>query len=156
MTEETTKDTIKKTHREFAVELFNKTWDLMDKEDRTAEDTDHMIHAAHASRYHWGVIGEPIHWQRGEWQISRMYSVADRPEPCLYHAQRCMMITETYEIGGFDRAFAHEALARAYSLLKDADMMAKHLKLGKEAAEEIEDKGDKDYTLGELNNIKID
>ena len=146
---------VKKTHRELAVELFNKTWDLMDKEDLTPEDVDHMIHAAHASRYHWGVIGEPLNWQRGEWQVSRVYAVAGRPHACLYHAQRCMVITETYKIEGFDLAFANEALARAYSLLGDEKNMKLHLDLGKEAAELIEDKGDKDYTLGELSNIKI-
>ncbi len=145
----------KKTHRELAVELFNKTWALMDKKDRTQEETDHMIHAAHASRYHWGVIGEPLNWQRGEWQVSRVYAVAGRPQACLYHAQRCMMVTETYEIGGFDKAFAHEALARAYSLMGDAEMMGKHLALGKELAERIEDKEVKDYLLSELNSIKI-
>ena len=155
MAEKTEKNDVKKTHRELAVELFNKTWDLMDKEDRTAEDTDHMIHAAHASRYHWGVVGEPLHWQRGEWQVSRVYAVAGHPESCLYHAQRCMVITETYAIGGFDLAFAHEALARAFSLLGDAEKMDKHLALGKEAAENVQDKDDREYCLSELDNIKI-
>ncbi len=145
-----------KTHREFAIELFNKAWELMDMHGRTAEDVDHMIHAAHASRYHWGVVGEPIHWQRGEWQVSRVYAVARHPHACLYHAQRCMMITETYEIEGFDRAFAHEALARAYSLLGEAEMMQKHLALGKEAAETVKDTADRGYLLGELNNIQIE
>ncbi|MEE4194354.1 MAG: hypothetical protein V2J07_04065 [Anaerolineae bacterium] len=145
-----------KTHREYAIELFNKTWELLDKEERTAEDTDHMIHAAHASRYHWGVVGEPIHWQRGEWQVSRVYAVARHPHACLYHAQRCMMITETYEIEGFDRAFAHEALARAYSLMREEALMEMHLALGKQAAEKVEEKEDREYTLGELNNIHIE
>ena len=35
-----------------AVDLFNYTWTLIEKPDRTAED-DAMIHAAHASRHHW-------------------------------------------------------------------------------------------------------
>ena len=47
-------------HKKFAVELFNRTWDLLDKEDRTQEEADTMIHAAHASRYHWGEIGTPF------------------------------------------------------------------------------------------------
>lgn len=41
-------------HKKMAVELFNATWDLMDKKDRTKEDNDAMIHSAHASRYHCG------------------------------------------------------------------------------------------------------
>ncbi len=66
-----------------------------------------MIHAAHASRYHWGIAGEVIHRQRGEWQISRVYAVANRSHSCHYHAQRCLEITLENAIGGFDLAFAY-------------------------------------------------
>ena len=37
-------------HRKTAVKLFNATWDLIDKKDRTIEDNDEMIHSAHSSR----------------------------------------------------------------------------------------------------------
>ena len=39
-------------HRTFATSLFNLTWDLLDKADRTPEDDDRMVYAAHASRFH--------------------------------------------------------------------------------------------------------
>jgi len=60
--------------------LFNLVWSLLDKKDRTKEEDDKMIHAAHASRFHWGEIGKPINLGRGEWQISRVYSVLNMPE----------------------------------------------------------------------------
>ena len=56
MTEQETA-TDKDWHRKFAIDLFNQVWDLMDKEDRTQEDNDRMLHAAQASRYHWGETG---------------------------------------------------------------------------------------------------
>ncbi len=37
---------------------------------------DEMIHAAHASRYHWGEVSDDVHLARGEWQCARVYSVA--------------------------------------------------------------------------------
>jgi hypothetical protein len=40
-------------HRRLGVALFNHTWTLIAKPDRTPAETDEMIHAAHASRYHW-------------------------------------------------------------------------------------------------------
>ena len=42
-----------------------------------------MLHAAHASRFHWGEVGEPVNFARGEWQISRVYAVLGRPEPAI-------------------------------------------------------------------------
>ena len=53
-----------------------------------------MIHAAHASRYHWSKVGTNANLARGEWQVSRVYTVLDRAEPALYHAHRCLTHVE--------------------------------------------------------------
>ena len=142
-----------KDHKKFAVELFNLTWSLLDKKDRTSQEADKMIHAAHASRFHWGEIGKPVHFERGEWQISRVYSVLNRPEPALYHAQRCLKICEENNIGDFDIAFAYEAMARAYAVAKKKSECKKYMQLAKEAATQIEKKGDRDYFLSQLNTV---
>jgi len=34
-----------------------------------------MLHMAHASCYHWSIIGTPLEIERGEWQVSRVHSV---------------------------------------------------------------------------------
>ena len=46
-------------HRQLAVDLFNHVWTLIETPDRTPMQDDEMIHAAHASRYHWGEVGKP-------------------------------------------------------------------------------------------------
>ena len=81
-------------HKAFAVECFNLVWGLLDKADRTAEDDERMVHAAHASRFHWGEIGTPLEFARGEWQISRVYAVLGRSEAALHHAQRSLDLCE--------------------------------------------------------------
>jgi hypothetical protein len=52
--------------RQLAAGLFNQVWVLLDKPDRSAGEDDQMVHAAHASRYHWGATGGPVQWARGE------------------------------------------------------------------------------------------
>jgi hypothetical protein len=47
--------------RLLAGHLFNRVWVLLEKPDRSAADDDEMVHAAHASRYHWGQAGQPVH-----------------------------------------------------------------------------------------------
>jgi hypothetical protein len=46
------KDLNFKWHEKFAKGSFNKTWDLMEKKDRSTEEDNDMIHTAHSSRYH--------------------------------------------------------------------------------------------------------
>jgi hypothetical protein len=142
-------------HRQMAVDAFNYTWTLMEKENKTQEEIDEMIHTAHASRFHWGKIGTPTHFERGEWQISRMYTTIDgHAEAAIYHAKRCLEICLTEGIGDWDLAFAYEAIARAYMVASNKDEMKKYLKKAKEAAENIAKKEDKDYLLSELETIK--
>jgi DNA-binding transcriptional MerR regulator len=108
------------TRRALAVGLFNHTWTLLEKADRTADETDEMIHAAHASRYHWGEVGERVNVSRGEWQCSRVYAVLGRGEPALWHARRCVSITEANaDREDWDVAAAYEAMARALAVSGD-------------------------------------
>jgi len=144
----------REVHERLAKSLFNSTWDLLDKKDRTEDDEVAMIHAAHASRHHWGQIGEPLQFERGEWQISRVYSVLGRSEPALYHAKLCLETCEENEIGDFDIAFAYEAMARAYAVAGDEENYLMYMGKAEKVGGEIEDKGNRDYFMGELNSIK--
>ena len=142
-------------HEQLAKSLFNQTWELLGKKERTKEEDLKMMYAAHASRYHWGEIGTPLEFGRGDWQISRVYSVLGRSEAALYHAQLCLSICKENDIGDFDLAFAYEALARAYAVAGDESNSDKYFAKAREAGEKIEDQGNKDYFLGELNSIEI-
>jgi hypothetical protein len=80
--------------RSLAAALFNHVWTLLRKEERTVADDDEMVHAAHASAYHWMGIGTAANRARSEWQCSRVYAVLGRAEPALHHARRCLEIAE--------------------------------------------------------------
>lgn len=146
-------DELKKIHRKLAVDCFNAAWDLLEKKDRTEDDNFKMIHTAHASRFHWGEIGTPLELQRGEWQISRVYSVLELGESALHHAQCCYDTCIEKEIGDFDMAFACEALARAHHVLGNYGKRDIFIKMAKVASESIEDTGNKEYFLGELSSV---
>jgi hypothetical protein len=104
-------------HRRVGVDLFNEVWRLIE----AREDDDRMLHAAHASRYHWGEAPEckPENLARGEWQVSRVYVVLGRAEPAVWHAQRCLQHCQEADLGDWDLAYAYEALARAHALAED-------------------------------------
>jgi DNA-binding transcriptional MerR regulator len=114
----------KATRRALAAGLFNHTWTLLETANRTAEQDDEMIHSAHASRYHWGEIGEPANLARGEWQCSRVYATLGRGEPALWHARRCLDIIQANGMGDWDLAAAYEAMSRASAVAGQPDAAA--------------------------------
>src|SRR3954453_19116127 len=139
--------------RQVAVDLFNHTWSLMDKPDRSERETELMVHAAHASRFMWEAIGEPVNHSRGEWQVSPAPAGAGRPGPALHHARLCLAICEEHGIGDFDLAYAHEALARAHALGGDAEAAAEHQQRARAAAENIAEADDKAMLLADLDTL---
>ncbi len=145
--------TQKDTHQQIAVKLFNQTWDLIEQDEKDPAETDRMIHAAHASRYHWEIAGGPENIARGEWLISRVYALLKRTEPCLYHADRCLKVTLKNNLEDFDLAFAYEAMARACNLAGDEVENAKFITLAEEAGTKIADPEDRAYFFSELKTI---
>ena len=136
-------------HRQLGVDLFNEVWRLIE----TREDDERMLHAAHASRFHWGEAPEckPENLARGEWQVSRVYTVLGLAEPALRHARRCLDVCEANAIGDWDLAYAYEAVARAYST---AGMRAEAAAYGKLASEvPIAEEDDREHLAEDLATL---
>lgn len=139
--------------RHLAVSLFNATWVLMKKADRSRAEDDTMLHMAHASRHHWGRVGTAANLARGEWQCSRVYAVLGRAEPCLHHAQRCLDICSENDIADWDLAFAYEALARATALAGDMDRARALTEQALTAAQDVKADADRQLVLKDLESI---
>lgn len=139
--------------RQVAVDLFNNVWTLLGQAHRTPDEDDRMLHMAHASRYHWGQVGEPVNRSRGEWQCSHVYAVLGRAEPALYHARRGLELCEEYGIGDFDLAFAYEALARADAVARDWEQARIWTEKALAAARAVTDPQDRDLVLADLETI---
>ena len=90
-----------------------------------------MLHAAHASLYHWLEAGTEVNHQRGIWMISRVHAFLGNSDRALRYAIRCMELTELHSdlMEDFDFAFAWEGLAQEFegfvaytASLPDADL----------------------------------
>ena len=141
-------------HRAVGIELFNQTWALMDKPDRTVEEDDAMLHMAHASAHHWRAEGAGAtanNLARSEWQVSRVYTVLGRAEPAGHHARRCLEICQANGIGDWDLAYAYEALARAASVAGDAAAAAGYVEQAR--AVDIAEDEDRDLVRDDLATI---
>ena len=140
-------------HRRLAVELFNSVWKLIDKADRTASDDLTMIHCAHASRYHWGVAGDAKNWCIGEWQVARVYATLGRAEASRYHAVEALRLAEANDLGPFLLASAHEGLARAAMVARDAAEFDRHIAESKRIGAGITDEEDREIWQADLDSL---
>lgn len=144
------------TRRALAVGLFNHVWTLLENPSRTQAQDDEMIHAAHASRYHWGEVGTDVNLARGEWQVSRVYAVLGRGEPAVYHARRCLEINEaTPGREDWELASAYEALARASAVAGDLAAAADWKAKAAAEVDGIAEQDDRDIIEGDLATLPL-
>jgi DNA-binding transcriptional MerR regulator len=139
--------------RQVAVDLFNHVWELLETPDRTLEQDDRMLHAAHASRFHWERVGTATNLAIGEWQVSRVYSVLGRAEPALHHGARCLAICEAEDVAPFYRAEAYEAIARAHAVAGDRVASASAEAEAWRAAERIEDEEERQMFAQDMATV---
>ena len=141
--------------RQTAVDLFNRTWSLMELPERTPEQDDEMIHAAHASRHHWAAVGTGANLARGEWQISRVYVTLGRAEPALYHAGRCLAYCEASkdDIADWDIPYAYEALARAHLTAGNREEAEHFAARARELTAEVADAEDREHLEEDLATL---
>jgi hypothetical protein len=115
-------------HRWFAIELNNLAWDLVESDARAPSDCERMIHAAHASCYHWLEVGTPLNHQRAQCLLATAYAAAGIGEAAVRHAQRCLELSgENGESQTpFDVATAHGCAARAYAIFGNREKAVQH------------------------------
>jgi hypothetical protein len=136
--------------RRVAARLYNRVLELLDRDERTIDEDDELVHAAHASRYHWGRVGQPVQVARGEAQCSRAYARLGRAEPALHHAGRYLQLAQEHDLGTFDVGSAHATIAAAAKLAGLDDYVAKHAALALAAAEQLSAPDERQALLEEI------
>lgn len=147
-------DLTPEVHREIGVELFNKTWELMDKSDRNDDDKTLMLEYAHGSALHWSFCGTEVNRQRAYWLLSRVYSVLGVAQLSILFAKLCREVTESFpkEMADYDLAFSYEALARAFAIGGENEMAKANYLLAVAAGLQIKDAEDRKVFDNDLSS----
>jgi tetratricopeptide (TPR) repeat protein len=146
-------------HRRLGVELYNGTWELIERQDRTPDEDDEMLDRAHASAYHWlHAAGATVaNRARSQWLCSRVHAVAGQPEGAIHHARRCLALVEEHgdEMEDWDLAAAHEALARAHLAAGDVDEARSHFERARAETATIANPHDAEHIEADLDALPL-
>jgi DNA-binding transcriptional MerR regulator len=154
-------DLTPEVHRRLGVDLFNFVWTLIEKPERSQAEDDEMLHATHASRWHWSKAAgsTTANLARGEWQCARVYSVLGRGEPALWHANRCLeqveAATKLGEAEEWDLPGAYEGLARANAIAGNRAEAETWRDRAKAAIALVENVHDREPIEQDINSLPI-
>ena len=116
-------------HKHFSTHCFNETWKLIDKENRSDEENEEMVHYAIASLFHWSKREDCTNRQKsiGCWQVSHCYVLAEDFKQAAPLDKLCLEFSENEE--SFYLSYAHEALARTAALAGKTEEKNKYIKI---------------------------
>jgi hypothetical protein len=140
-------------HRYFAVDCFNKTWEFVDKPNRTREEDEQMIRLAQASLWHWTNRADCKSQQLsvGHWLLARVQALAGRSAESRSHADLCLQHSQGES--PFFVGYAYEALARAEKVAGNTSLAAKYKAEAVRFSETVEDAGDRKQLIDDLATI---
>lgn len=142
-------------HRHFAVECFNRAWELMEKPDRAAEEDEQMIRLSLASHWHWtqrpDCTEENI--SIGYWQTSRIYALLGQAANARRYAQLCLEASRAEGLPPYCLGYAYEALARAESVAGARDQAQAYVSQARQVADRMSDPEARQMLLDDLGTI---
>jgi tetratricopeptide (TPR) repeat protein len=146
--------TLDEAHSHFAVAYNQAVWKHLENEERSQEDTQTMIHSAHASLMHWAASSKahPMHHARALYLLATVYTAANRYAEAIFYAKACSDYTDLHksELRDFDLAYMYLALGRAYALDNQRLASMEYFTLSRQAGNQIADEEDKKIFLNDF------
>jgi hypothetical protein len=114
---------LQRAHRWFAVEFNNLVWDTLELPERTDEQSERMVHAAHAACFHWEEVGTALNRLRALCLLATVHARVGFAETAVHYATQCVALCEAGTEGQqpFDVATAYGCAALAYGCAGHAD-----------------------------------
>lgn len=140
-------------HERFSAGCFNQVWELLDKPDRSVDEDESMLHACHASLWHWLQRRDCSrrNLSVGYWQLARVNAVLKRAAEATRYAEHCL--EHSREESPFFLGYAYEALARASLATGTPEKTKEFLQLAMEQAALIDDAAEKSMLMADLRAI---
>ncbi len=144
-------------HRYFAVECFNRAWDLIDKDGRTPEEDEQMLQMSLASTWHWSQRPDctATNLSIGYWQTSRIYALLGQADNARRYGLMCLHASQKEGVLPFYFGYALEALARSEAVGGDKIKMEAYLHRAHQIAENLYDIEEKQQLLNDLDTVRV-
>ena len=141
-------------HRAMAVELYNRTWSLLDEPNRSAEQDREMLGSAFGSMYHWSLVGDEKNFAISDWQVARVLATVGQTDLAQQFADQALRRAVDGNLGPFLIGCGHEVLARVAAAKGDDDARQNHLARADDILSIIEDEDEREVLRSDLDSLR--
>ena len=143
----------REAERDLAKQLFNQTWQLIEVQDRTAEQDRLMLVTACASFLHWDAVGTEENRAIADWQIGHVASLLGYGDLALAHATSALERVQAAGLPDWLHASALEGLARAHAAAGHQAERDSYLKQAIEAVTAVTDAEERELISAQIATV---
>ena len=126
MSERPSADDIATWQKRFAVACNNRAWQLVENAHRTPSEMHEMLHAAHASAWHWARVGTALNEARANLLLGMAHALASEGPLALRYAMSAFNYFNEHEAPDWEQAFTHAVLAAAAKAAGNPELHREH------------------------------
>lgn len=146
--------TLAEAQTHFAVAYNQQAWALLALPERTAEQRQMLIHAAHASALHWAQSPAylPKNKARALFLLATAYTAERHAEEAQRYAKSCLKYSESIaaQLDDFDLPYAYLAQARAYAIAGQRAESIQFFTMARQSGAAIANEEDKKLFLNDF------
>lgn len=139
MTGQPTPDDVALWQRRLASQANNRAWTLAESLQRSPEEDEEMLQAAHAAMYFWKMVGTPSHHAHAALLLAHAYALLELPRPARHYLSKSLRYFEKHDGAPWELAFLHAVGANVASTERDEAAHARHYAKAQAAAVRITD-----------------
>lgn len=126
MTEKPTPEDVALWQRRLASQANNRAWTLAEMLQRSPDEGEEMLQAAHAAMHFWKIVGTPGNHAHAALLLAHVYALLELPGPAAHYLGKALPYFAQHEGAPWEQAFAHAVAANVASTEGDAAAYARH------------------------------
>ena len=125
--------------RRIAAQANNQAWTLAEAPQRSADEEEDMLQAAHAAMHLWKIVGNELQRAHAALLLAHVYALLRLPNPAAHYLAKTGTALFAAPAQPWEQALAHAVAANVAAARGDAAAYAEHLRQATEGTAALAD-----------------
>lgn len=112
--------------RRLASQANNRCWSLSELAQRTPQEDEEMLQAAHAAMYFWNIAGKAKNHAHAAQLVAHVYALLQLPNPAKYYLAKAQPVFFGTDVEPWELALAHAVVANVAAASRDDEVHVAH------------------------------
>ncbi|HCR54266.1 MAG TPA: hypothetical protein DIW27_07620 [Cytophagales bacterium] len=129
--------------RRLASQANNRAWALAELPERTADQDEEMLQAAHAAMYFWKIVGNPSNRAHAALLLAHVYALNNLPNPAKHYLKQCQSVFLDRDCESWEKAFVHAISANVAAAAQETEEHMRHYQEAERLIASLQDEEDR-------------